>query len=232
LHGTVEAGPPALEIRAVARRFGYRWALRGVSLKLEAGEALILLGANGSGKTTLLRVVATALRPTRGEGWVYGHSLTLEPDRVRGEIGYFGYSPGLYDDLTALENLAFSCRMNGLRVDRQELTGVLQRVGLEREEHERARFFSAGMRRRLALARLLLRPARLWLLDEPYSSFDAEGIALINQILAEAKQNGTAVLLATHDEERVAPVADRSLVLEAGRVVEEKSSTKRWQQVL
>ena len=81
--------PPAVEVAGVARRFGYRWALRGVSLRIEPGEAVALLGRNGSGKTTLLRILATALRPSRGEGRIFGHDLVREADRVRALIGTF-----------------------------------------------------------------------------------------------------------------------------------------------
>ncbi|MGH7444214.1 MAG: ATP-binding cassette domain-containing protein, partial [Longimicrobiales bacterium] len=99
------AGVPALALDSIARRFGRRWVLRGVSLRVERGEVLALTGRNGSGKTTLLRVVTTALRPTRGTGRVFGHDLVRSAGAVREHVGILAHSAGLYDDLTAGENL-------------------------------------------------------------------------------------------------------------------------------
>jgi heme exporter protein A len=206
----------ALELTGLARRFGLRWALRGIAMRVEAGQVVAVLGRNGSGKTTLLRIVATALRPTRGGGRVHGLDLVQQAGEVRARVGYFPYVPGLYDDLTAAENLAFSLRMVGLRPDRRELAAVLEQVGLGRDIDERARFFSSGMRRRLALARLLLRPPQLLLLDEPYSSLDEEGIAQVDAFVRDVRRRGGAVLLATHDVDRVSTLADATVRLEAG----------------
>jgi tungstate transport system ATP-binding protein len=100
------------------------------------------------------------------------------------------------------------------------LSAALDSVGLSRESNERARTFSAGMRRRLVLARVVLRPPRLLLLDEPYANFDADGIALVNRFVQQIQREGGAVVLATHDLERVAPVADRTITLAAGRATE------------
>lgn len=210
-----------LELRGIARRFGLRWALRGVSLTVSPSEVVAILGRNGSGKTTLLRVAATLLRPTAGHGTVAGYDLVRDAHRVREAIGFFGYSPGLYDDLTATENLVFALRMQGGGVDRSAVARALAHVGLAGEADERPRGFSAGMRRRLALARLTLWQRELYLLDEPYASFDEGGVRLMNEFIVEAKRRGAAVVLATHDIERAAEVADRSVTLEAGRIVSE-----------
>src|SRR5688572_20868102 len=100
-----------VDLNGVARRFGRRWVLRGVDLVVHAGEAVALMGSNGSGKTTLLRVVATLLRPTRGTMRVLGFTLPDEAGQVREHIGLLGHQAGLYEDLTASENLGFSLRM-------------------------------------------------------------------------------------------------------------------------
>lgn len=214
------ASVPAVEVSALARRFGGRWALRGVSLRVEPGEVVALLGHNGSGKTTLLRLIATSLRPTRGEGRVFGYDLVQESAAVREAVGVLGHSPALYGDLTATENLRFAQRMYGLPADPAPIRDALATVGLEREADSRVRGFSAGMQRRLALARLVLRRPRLALFDEPYASFDADGIALVNRLLADLKAAGGAALVATHDLARARPVADRVIALAAGRIVE------------
>ena len=210
---------PALQLTEVARRFQRRWALRGVSLRLEREEVLAIVGRNGSGKSTLLRIAATLLRPTKGGGAVYGRDLVREPHAVRPLVGMLGHANGLYGDLTAAENLRFALRMLGLPSDGATIARALGEVGLEREAHERVRTFSAGMQRRLALARLRLKAPQLLLLDEPYSAFDPEGVERVHVLLAETRARGGAALLVTHDLARARSVVDRATRLDAGRLV-------------
>jgi heme exporter protein A len=129
----------------------------------------------------------------------------------------------VYDELTASENLRFSLRMAGLPADRGAIDGALERVALAGARDELVRGFSAGMRRRLGLARLMLRPPRLLLLDEPYASFDADGIATVNGFARDVVAAGGAVLMTTHDLERGAGVIDRVVRLEDGRVAGDRS---------
>ena len=210
----------AVELHDVVRKFARRWVLRGIDLRVDAGEIVALTGRNGSGKTTLLRICATLLRPTRGSGSVLGLDLVSDAAAIRHHVGLLGHAAGVYDDLTAGENLAFGLRMQGQHPDASRITSALERVGLETEAGERARGFSAGMRRRLALARLLLRPPRLLLLDEPFASFDAEGVQLVNTFATDVARAGGAVLLTTHDMSRGRGVFDRRLHISGGRVAE------------
>ena len=210
----------AIELDQIARRFARRWVLRGVSLQVRQNEAVALLGRNGSGKTTLLRVVATLLRPTRGTGRVFGYQLVKEAEDIRGYIGILGHHAGLYDDLTASENIRFAMRMYGLNVTREQIQSALDEVGLAAEYKERVRGFSAGMRRRLALARLILRPPQLLLLDEPYAAFDQAGIDQVNAFVRRIVDHGGAALIATHDPNRAKAVCDRMVRIEDGKMVE------------
>ena len=209
----------ALELDNIARRFSRRWVLRGASLQVRGGEVVALMGRNGSGKTTLLRVIATSLRPSKGSGRVYGHDLVRDADDVRACIGVLAHHAGLYDDLTALENLRFGTRMAGLDVPRERMQEALVEVGLGEESNERVRGFSAGMRRRLAMARLLLRPPRLLLLDEPYAAFDESGINFVNEFVRKTVAQGGAAIIATHDPARVAAVTQQFVRIEDGRIV-------------
>lgn len=180
---------------------------------------MALLGHNGSGKTTLLRILSTALRPTRGTGRILGHDLVRGASAIRGEIGVLGHSAGLYGDLSAAENLRFAARMLGKPADSAAIQSALEAVSLGREAAERVRGFSAGMQRRLALARILMQRPRLVLLDEPYASFDASGIDLINDFLREHRARGGTAVVATHDLARGRGVLDRAISLRGGRVV-------------
>ncbi|MCU0633855.1 MAG: heme ABC exporter ATP-binding protein CcmA [Gemmatimonadaceae bacterium] len=216
--------PLALFVSGVAHRYGQRWALRGVSLEVPFGEVLAIVGPNGCGKSTLLRVVATALRPTRGDGFVAGFDLRADADQVRRIVALLSHDPALYADLTADENLAFAMRMLGHPVDRQAIARVLDRVGLAAEGDTRARFMSSGMQRRLSIARLLLRAPRVLLLDEPYNSLDTEGVALISEIAAELRAAGGAVLLVAHDLERGRGLEDRVIRMVDGMIVSPESA--------
>jgi heme exporter protein A len=214
--GSSATGAPALELDGIVRRFGRRWVLRGVSLRVEPGQVVALTGRNGSGKTTLLRVLTTGLRPTRGSGRVFGHELVADAAAVRERVGILAHSAGLYEDLTAGENLEFAQRMGGEKADAARIGAALEQVGLGGERRERVRGFSAGMRRRLALARLLLRPPSLLLLDEPYASFDADGLRLVNGFAAEVAAAGGAVVIATHELARGRGLVDRTVRITDG----------------
>jgi heme exporter protein A len=206
----------AIDAVGVARRFDTNWVLRGVSLRVAAGEVVGLLGANGTGKSTFLRIVATLLRPHAGSVRVFGHDAAGAPDAVRALVGYMAHAPGVYADLTARENLMFVASM--LDRDSREVDGVLARVGLSDVADQTARGFSSGMQRRLAIGRLLLVCPRLLLLDEPYSNLDADGISLMNSVIAERVGDGAAALVVVHELAPAKPVLDRTETLVDGRL--------------
>lgn len=206
----------AATLDGVTRRFGRRWALRGVSLAVQPGEVVGIEGHNGSGKSTLLRVLCTALRPTGGRATVFGADVARAPDAVRSYVGFLAHYPGLYDDLTAEENLRFATRMLGTGAER--IPALLERVGLLREARETVRTFSAGMQRRLSLARLLVGRPRLLLLDEPYNNFDLAGIALVNEIVGEVRASGGAAMVILHDRHSAGDLLDRVVRLRQGLV--------------
>src|SRR5262249_40814658 len=149
--------------------YGRAIVLEDVSLELAAGHCLALLGPNGAGKTTLLRILATLLRPTSGTLTIDGADALRGPERAREAIGMIGHRSYVYEDLTALEILRFWTVMSNGDASAARLLEALQHVELDGVAHERVRTFSAGMKRRLALARVLLGRARLLLLDEPFT---------------------------------------------------------------
>lgn len=208
---------PTVKLDRLSRRFGTRWALRAVTLEVDPGEVIGVVGHNGSGKSTLLRVISTALRPSVGEGWVYGHHLVRDAVEVRRHIGFLAHSPGLYDDLTATENLIFAARMLG--ISEAGIQPALDRVGLAYARDDRVRGFSAGMQRRLALARLILGSPRLLLLDEPYNNFDPQGIELVNEVIEDARRAGGSAFVVLHDQRQGERVLDRVIELSRGALV-------------
>lgn len=209
-----------IQANELTRRFGATWVLRGVSLSVAAGEVVGLLGANGSGKSTLLRILATLLRPTGGAVRVGGVDLA-DGDGVRRQVGYLADRPGLYGDLTARENLEFAAAMLGSRA--ADLDERLAGVGLAGVADRRVRGFSAGMQRRLALARLLLATPRVLLLDEPYSNLDSAGIALVNAMLVQAAARGASALVVLHDTVPAAGLLDRTVTISDGHTVDDEA---------
>jgi heme exporter protein A len=208
-------------IAAVGLRksFGATVVLEDVSLEVPAGQCLALLGPNGAGKTTLLRVLGTLARPSAGRLVIDGADALRDPDAVRARIGMVAHGSYVYEDLTALENLRFWAVMGGLDARPDRLRERLQAVELDAMAGERARTFSAGMKRRLALARVTLGQPRVLLLDEPFSGLDRQGQKWLGDFLLAFKAGGGAIVLATHGFATALAVADRAVILAGGRIV-------------
>ncbi|MGQ0764450.1 MAG: heme ABC exporter ATP-binding protein CcmA [Gemmatimonadota bacterium] len=206
----------ALALGNVTRRYGRKWALRGVTLEVEPGEVVGIEGQNGSGKTTLLRIIATLLRPTSGRAMVLGHDVVRDGAAIRHQVGMMATQTGLYSELSARENLLFASTMMGCPSD--GVAETLARVGLGSVADERVSSFSSGMQRRVALARLMLRAPRLLLLDEPYNSLDETGVALVNELVVEVSRAGGAALVVLHDKVPSAGMIDRWETLRSGRI--------------
>lgn len=224
LRSPVRGGTPKpLVAEEVTRRFGPHVVLRDLDLRLEWGEAAALVGSNGAGKTTLLRILAGSLTPQKGRVRVAG--AAAGSNAAREAVVLLSGDAYVYEDLTAAENLRFALEMTGRRASPHEIAGALERVGLERVPDRRARFFSSGMRKRLALARAFVLEPRVLLLDEPYASLDADASRLVDEIIAEWRVPGRALLMATHRRGRAGRTCDRLLRLDGGRIVEDASRT-------
>jgi heme exporter protein A len=208
-----------LDVREVSKRYGARWALVRVSFRLAGGETAMLAGRNGSGKSTLLRVLATALRPDLGTARVAGLDTVADRDLVRRRVALLDHRSHVYDALSALENLEVMARFLGdAALDRGRLLAVLEEVGLADRAGDPVAAFSAGMRKRLALARVLLKTPEVALLDEPYGELDPPGFRLVDAVLDGLRRRGSTVFMATHLVERGREHCDRALVLAGGGV--------------
>jgi heme exporter protein A len=207
-----------IEVTRLTKAYGRHAALRGVTLGVPAGAILAVLGRNGSGKTTLLRLLATLVRPTAGSGRIGGHDLVDDRDEVRRLTGLVGHGTQLYDDLTPIENLAFAAALLDPPPDRRAAEAALSRVGLEAHRGTRVRELSSGMRRRVALARVILRRPRVLLLDEPFAGLDQEGAKQLEEYLHEFRADGGAAVLVTHSLGRGLALGDRVAILAGGRL--------------
>ncbi len=207
---------PAVELRGISRSYGRELILDQLNLEVAQGRFILVRGGNGSGKTTLLRLIASRLRPSAGTGSVFGFDLEKQAHEVRRRTVLVSVLGGVYPMLSARENLELTATLYGLEVSAASL---LERVGLEAAGGKLVRGFSSGMKKRLALARLLLPGSRLWLLDEPYSTLDEAGRELVDELVLDAAARGITILMATHEDLRAgARQPDAELRVAGGRL--------------
>lgn len=156
-----------------------------INCTLQAGEVLQIRGANGSGKSTLLRILAGLIEPTNG-------SIVTQP------LHYLGHQNAVKQNLTVYENLKLYSALSGIKIQHLEINAIVKKIGLNHVTHRKACYLSAGQVRRLSLARLLLNPVPLWLLDEPTTALDTEGQQLLTDLLNQQAANGGMAIVATH----------------------------------
>jgi heme exporter protein A len=210
-------GTLAVDASGLSRRYGRRWALIDVSLQIPAGTVVMVTGRNGSGKSTLLRVLSTAIRADGGTARVAGFDLRTGTQDLRKHVALLSHHSHLYEALTALQNLQVVARFLGQDASRLALLPLLDEMGLAHRADDGVGTFSAGMRRRLSLARVLLQEATVVFLDEPYGQLDPPGFRLVDALLKRLRARGATVLMATHLLERGSAHCDLGVVLEEGR---------------
>ncbi len=186
----------SLHAEAVACIRGERVVFSNLSLRVEEGSALILTGPNGAGKSSLLRLLATLLQPAEGRLHWRGRPVADDPEAYRADLAFVGHADGIKLSLGVAENLAFWAGVMGAA--EAGVAAALAQFGLGRLADLPARLLSAGQRRRLGLARLVLAPRRLWLLDEPTVSLDTAGVAALVAAIAVHRAAGGAVIAASH----------------------------------
>jgi heme exporter protein A len=213
-----------IEFRQVEKRYGMRFALRGVNLTIQPGESIGLVGANGSGKTTLLKMAARLIHPSAGR---------IEFANLQGSsISMVAHSTMLYDDLTAEENLLLFAQLYNLDRPTERVVAALDSCGLAGRERDRVRGFSRGMRQRLTIARALLPRPGLLLLDEPATGLDAAGQQWFGGTLARLRSDGCTLMMSTHGRSETHSILTRALRLESGRVTADSAETGSTQAVL
>jgi heme ABC exporter ATP-binding subunit CcmA len=209
---------PVVELRDAVVMIGGFPLLSGVTFAIPPRSLTVVTGANGAGKTSLLRLLGGLVSLTSGYGVVSGIDLkTGDLRELRRRVGWLGHEGSFYDDLTAKENLTFAAK--ALERPVGEIPAVLERVGLSRRSSTPAKQLSAGQRRRLGLAWLLLRRPETWLLDEPYASLDDEGRTFFDQLIGDVVAGGATVVVSAHDPLRSSSLAPRTLTLAGGLVV-------------
>ncbi|SDT68110.1 ABC transporter ATP-binding protein [Actinoplanes derwentensis] len=213
---------PLLELAAVSYTYpgpqGGSRVLNAVSGVIHEGETLGVVGPNGSGKSTLLKILATLLRPTSGQVRYRGRPMARVPLHYRGRVNYSAGAPyGFYPRLTAVENLRFFAGIKGAACSPAGARRLLETVGLADRADAVYATFSLGMRQRLHLARLLLEPSEIWIVDEPTNGLDTDGVRLLEKILGD-RPDKTKVIV-SHDDDFLSRVATRRFVLTASGLV-------------
>jgi heme exporter protein A len=203
----------AIELDNLQRRYGERVALAGVSVRVEEGQTLAVLGGNGAGKTTLLRVLAGLLRPHGGTARVLGAQLPAERWKLPAQVGYLGHEPLLYRDLSGRENLRYHADLHG--VPRARVDELLAAVGMAERAEDPVRDLSKGLVQRLAAARAVLHDPALLLLDEPRANLDPAAAELLEPLIGRA--SGRTRVLVSHDVDGALAESDLSLGLKDGR---------------
>jgi heme exporter protein A len=200
-------GSSSVEIKNVWKYYGDYPALREITLSVEPGQCLALLGRNGAGKTTLLRVAAGLSRAAKGE------------IKINGGIGWLGHGIGVYDELSALENLKIFAELHDVKNPQQSAMEWLERTNLVRVKDARVREYSRGMRQRLAVARAFIHNPAVVLFDEPFTSLDDRAIALLQSLFAEALQQGRTVVMSTHQLREAMELATHVALLQRGKLI-------------
>jgi ABC-type multidrug transport system ATPase subunit len=209
-----------IEVIDVSKRYGDVYALKSVSLKMQKGECMALLGSNGAGKTTLLKIIATHTVPTAGVIKILGEDIFNNDGSIRRKIGLVTHDSYLYDELTIKENLQFYGQFfvgNGeaIPLDRIEFLGLMRWYNVPVKQ------LSYGLRKRADIGRALLHSPDVILFDEPFAGLDVNTCDLLVQYFKEQKENGKTLMLSSHSSEWIKKVCDREVVLKKGKIVDE-----------
>ncbi len=202
-----------LEVSNLACSRGDHTLFTGLSFSLAAGELMQVRGENGSGKTSLLRTLCGFMHPVAGEIRWHERNVKELAEEYFSEMVYLGHHNAIKDELNALENLRISAGLAGCKVDDKEASAALRRMGLRKREHLPVKVLSQGQRRRVALSRLLIGSAPLWILDEPLTALDVGAVDLMQELIGEHLSKGGMAIFTTHQPLQVSGVEIKQLSL-------------------
>ena len=201
----------SLEVINLGKHYTETLLFKDISFELHPGEVLAITGWNGSGKSTLLRIIAGLVRPSSGKVEMSFQGESLPKESRRRFVGMVAPAFSLYDELTALENLEFFCKVRGIAYERKSCLGMMERAGLSENSHKLCRNYSSGMKQRLKLAQALLHNPPLLLLDEPGCNLDSKGMKIVEDIISAQRQRGMTVIAS--NEKREVDYGDRVINL-------------------
>ena len=209
---------PIVEAADLARSFGSRKAVAGVTFSLAPGDCLAVFGPNGAGKTTLLRMLAGLLKPSSGSARLAGVPLP-GGTAARSRVGLISHHTMLYEALSARENVSFAARLYGIRNPQERVDDSLRRMSMLERADAPVRLLSRGMQQRVSIARAMVHSPEVVLADEPYSGLDESGARALTTMLKELRSSGTAVIIVTHNLAEGLSLATHAAVMQRGRFV-------------
>lgn len=215
-----------IEVHDVTKRFKDReisvTALNHVSLMIEKGETVGLIGENGAGKTTLLRTIATLLSPTKGKVQVNNNNTVLNPEKIKKDIGVlFGGETGLYDRLTAKENLEYFASLYGMskHETKVRIDELAKMFGMSDYLKRKVGGFSKGMRQKVAIARTLIHDPNIILFDEPTTGLDITSSNVFRELVHQLKQEKKTIIFSSHIMEEISMLCDSVAMMHKGELV-------------
>jgi len=201
----------SLSVTNLTKYYSSTLLFKDLSFRLNPGEVLAIIGWNGSGKSTLLRIIAGLVRPSCGRVEMFCKNAPIPKESRRQFIGMAAPALSLYEELTALENMEFFCRVRGIAYDRRNCLNIMERIGLSEQAEKMCRNYSSGMKQRLKLVQAILHSPPLLLLDEPGCNLDSKGMKIVEDIISDQRQFGMAVIAS--NERREVDYADRVINL-------------------
>ena len=211
-----------IETNDLSKQFNHDfWAVDGVTLTVQPGEILALLGQNGAGKTTTVRMLTALLKPTRGWARVGGHDITKNPQEIRTNVGVLTEQHGLYMRMTGEEYLDFFGEVYGLepKLRKSRSDYLLEYFGLTEAAHRRSGEYSKGMKQKLALARALMHDPTVLLLDEPTSAMDPESAQLVRNEISRLRSSQRTIVICTHNLAEAEALADKIAIIYRGKIL-------------
>ena len=206
--------------KSLTKKYGEQTALNSLNLTINEGEIFALLGQNGAGKTTTINCFLGFIQPSGGSASINGVSVAENALETKKYLAYIPETVMLYPNLSGIENLEFFSSLAGFSYGKDELSSFLSKAGLQNTAHnQRVGGYSKGMRQKVGIAIAIAKKAKALLLDEPTSGLDPKASNEFSEILRELAQNGTAVLMATHDIFRAKEVANRIGIMKEGNLV-------------
>jgi ABC-2 type transport system ATP-binding protein len=219
---------------ALCKKFDDFVAVKGIDLRVQAGEILALLGPNGAGKTTTVRMLASILQPTSGRAWIDGRDTVREPIAVRRIVGVLTEMPGLYGRMKAREYLRFFGQLQGLdrRACDRRSEQLMGQFGMGDAWHLRLGEYSKGMRQKLALIRTMLHDPAVLLLDEPTSAMDPHSAKLVRDTILSLRREDRAIVICTHNLAEAEILSDRIAIIRRGEIVIKGSARRLKRELL
>jgi sodium transport system ATP-binding protein len=212
-----------IEIKNLTKTFKNNKAVDSITFNVAKGEIVGLLGENGAGKTTTLRMLATMLKPTSGTAFINGHDIVNDGKEVRRDIGIlFGGEVGLYDRLTAQENIKYFAKLNGMSNEEADksIEYLAQMLDMKEYLKKRVGKFSRGMKQKVAIARSIVHKPSVMLFDEPTMGLDVSSSRIVQDFILKCKEDGKAIIFSSHTMSEVEKLCDRVVVIHKGIIIE------------